>query len=59
MFNRLSNFKSHFISEIRNLVELYYVFCQQPDTSVYITNLLYKNQYFCNNIENVSNPGHS
>ena len=58
MFNRLGSFKSHSISKIRNLVGLHYVFCWQPDMSAYVMDLLYKNKYFCDNIENVGNLGH-
>ncbi len=46
------------MSEIRNLVGLHYAFCRQPDTSAYVTDLLYKDKYLCDNIENVGNSGH-
>ena len=58
MFDKFGSFKSHSISEIRNLVGLYYVFCWQSDTSTYIMDLLYKNQYFYDDSENVGDLGH-
>ena len=58
MFDRLGSFKSHPMSEIRNLVESHYVFCQQPDMAAYIMDLLYKMNYLCDNIENVGNLCH-
>ncbi len=58
MFDRLGSFRSHSMSEIRNLVGSHYAFCWQPDTLAYVTDLLYKNKYLCDNIENVGNPGH-
>ncbi len=45
------------MSEIRNLVGSHYAFCRQPDTSAYVTDLLYKEKYFCDDIENVGNLG--
>ncbi len=58
MFNRLSSFKSHSMSKIRNLIELHYAFYWRPNTSAYITDLLYKNKYLCDDIENLGNLGH-
>ncbi len=58
MFDRLGGFKSHSMSEIQNLFGSHYAFCWQPDMSAYITDLLYKNKYLCDDIENVSNLGH-
>ncbi len=58
MFDRLGSFKSHFMSEIRNLVGSHYAFCQRPDTSAYVTDLLYKDKYFYDDIENVGNLGY-
>ncbi len=46
------------MSEIRNLVGSHYAFCRQPDTSVSITDLLYKDKYLCDDIENGGNLGH-
>ncbi len=47
------------MSEIRNLVRSHYVFCCQPDISAYVIDLLYKNKYLCDDIENVGNLGHN
>lgn len=58
MLNRLGSFKSYSISKIRNLVRLYYAFYQQLDISTYITDLLSKNRYRVNDIENMSNWGY-
>ncbi len=58
MFNRLSSFKSHSISEIRNLVGSHYTFCRWPDMSAHIMVLLYKNKHLYDNIENVGNLSH-
>ncbi len=46
------------MSEIRNLVGSHYAFCWRPDTSAYVTDLLYKDKYLCDDIENVGNLGH-
>ncbi len=46
------------MSEIRNLVESHYAFCRRPDMSAYVTDLLYKDKYLCDDIENVGNLGH-
>ncbi len=46
------------MSEIRNLVGSHYAFCRRPDTSTYVTDLLYKDKYLYDNIENVGNLGH-
>ncbi len=58
MFDRLGSFRSYSMSKIRNLVGLHYAFCWRPDTSAYIIDLLYKNKYLCNDIENVGNLSH-
>ncbi len=58
MFDRLGSFRSHSMSEIRNLVGSHYAFCRRPDTSAYVTDLLYKDKYLCDDIENVGNLGH-
>ncbi len=58
MFDRLSSFRNHSMSEIRNLVRSHYTFFWQQDTSAYVTDLLYKDKYLCDDIENVSNLGH-
>ncbi len=58
MFDRLGSFRNHSMSEIRNLVWSHYAFCQRPDTSAYVTHLLYKDKYFYDDIENVGNLGH-
>lgn len=55
MFNGLGSFCSHIISDIQNLVRAHYAFCWQPNTANYIVELLYKNKFLCNNIENISN----
>ncbi len=57
MFDRLGSFRSHSMSEIRNLVGSHYAFCRRPDTSAYITDLLYKDKYLYDDIENVGNLG--
>ncbi len=46
------------MSEIQNLVRSHYAFCRRPDTSTYVMDLLYKDKYLCDNIENVDNLGH-
>lgn len=58
MLDRHSNFKSYFITKIRNIVGLYYTFCQQLDTSTYVVDLFNKDNYICDNIKNVVNGGH-
>ena len=56
MLDRLNSFRSYFISEIQNMVELHYPFYWQLDVSAYIMDLLYKNKFFCDNMDNL---GHS
>ncbi len=58
MFDKLGSFRSHSMSEIRNLVGSHYVFFRQPYTSAYVMDLLYKDKYLCDDIENVGNLGH-
>ena len=58
MFDKLNSFRSHFMSEIRNLVRLHYAFCWRPNISAYIIYLLYNDKYLCDNIENIGNLGH-
>lgn len=43
------------MNKIQNLVELYYGFWQQSNTLTYIRGLLHKNNYLCDNIENLDN----
>ncbi len=46
------------MSEIRNLVGSHYTFCRRSDMSAYFTDLLYKDKYLSDDIENVGNLGH-
>ncbi len=43
------------MTDIRTLIGAYYAFCRRPDTSSYVADLLYKDKFFCDEIENVSN----
>ena len=55
MLDRFGGFRSYAMTDIQILVGVYHSFCKRPDTSSYIANLLYKDKFLCNNIENVSN----
>ena len=55
MLDRLGGFRSHAMTDIRTLVGAHYAFCRRTDTSSYVANLLYKDKFLCDNIENVSN----
>ncbi len=58
MFDRLGSFRSYSLSEIRNLVESHYAFCRRMDTLAYVTDILWKDKYLCDNIENVIDLSH-
>lgn len=58
MLDRLSSFKSNFISKIQIFGRLYYAFCQYLDTSTYITYLSDKKRYFYDNIKFIRNENH-
>ena len=55
MLDRLGSFHSYEITDIRTLVDTHYALCRRPDTSSYVGDLLYKDKFFCDDIENVSN----
>ena len=55
MLDRLGGFHSYAITDIRTLVDTHYTFCKRLNTSSYVTDLLYKDKFLCNNIEIVSN----
>ena len=43
------------MTDIRTLVGAHYAFCSWSDTSSYVTDLLYKDKFLSDDIENVSN----
>ncbi len=55
MLDRLGSFHSHSMTNIRTLVGAHYAFCRRPDTSSYVMDLLYKDKFLFEDIENVSN----
>ncbi len=55
MLDRLDSFRSHSMTNIRTLVGAHYAFCRRLDTSSYVADLLYKDKFLCDDIENVSN----
>ena len=55
MLDKLDGFRSYAMTDIWILVSAHYVFYRRPDTSSYITNLLYKDRFLYDNFENVSN----
>lgn len=55
MLNRLNSFCSHTITNIQTLIDVHYAFYRHLDSSSYIIDLLYKDKFFCDNIENVGN----
>ena len=55
MLDRLGGFRSHPMTDIWTLVNAHYAFYRWTDTSSYIMNLLYKDKFLCDNIENMSN----
>lgn len=59
MLDGFSSFKSYSMSEIWNLIGLYYTFYKQLDISSYVMNLLYNNKSLYNNIRNISNWDYS
>lgn len=58
MFDKLGSFKSYSISKIPSSVELYYIFCLQPNMLVNMIDLLFKNTYLCDKLENVDNKSY-
>lgn len=40
------------------MVGLYYTFCQQMETFAHVMDLLYKEEFICDNIKNVDNQGY-
>lgn len=56
--DRLGSFRSHSITDIQTLVESHYAFRKQSNTSTYIVDLLDKDRYFYDDIENIGNWGH-
>lgn len=55
---KTGQFRKSSMSTIQNLVRLHYVFYPRSDISADIIDLLYKNEYLRDNIENVSNQNH-
>ena len=55
MLDRLDDFRSYVMIDLQTLVGAYYAFCKWPDISSYVADLLYKNKFLYDNIENVSN----
>lgn len=55
MLDRLNGFCNHAITDIKILVDAHYAFCRQPDISNYVMDLLYKDKFSCDDIEEVSN----
>lgn len=55
MLDRLGGFYSYAITDIWTLVGVYYAFGKRLDTSSYVADLLYKDKFLCDDIENMSN----
>ena len=55
MLDRLGSFHSYAMTDIQTLVGAHYTFCKRPDISSYVADLLYKDKFLCDDIENVSN----
>lgn len=58
MLDKLSSFRSHTMTEIRILVGAHYAFCKRLNILDYTVELLEKNKFFCDDIENVNNSRH-
>ena len=58
MLDKLGSFRSHAMTEIRTLVGIHYAFCRRPNISDYVAELLEKDKFLCDNIENMSNEKH-
>ncbi len=43
------------MTDIRTLIGAHYTFCRRPDTSSYAADLLYKDKFLYDEIENVGN----
>lgn len=54
MLNKLDSYVSHIMTNIKILVSAYYAFCKWLEILRYITDLLYKIKFFCNNTQNLS-----
>lgn len=55
ILDKLNSFCSHTMTEIFTLVSVYYSFFKRLDTLDYLAELLKKNKFFYNNIENIGN----
>lgn len=55
MLDRLSSFHSQAMTNIQSLAGAHHIFYRRLDISSYVTDVLYKDKFLCDTIENVSN----
>ena len=58
MLNKLGSFRSHAIIEIQTLVGAHFTCWKQSGNLDYIAEVIKKDKFLYNNIENVSNKSH-
>lgn len=51
----MSSFQNYTVTNNQTLVDIFYICYKQLKTLDYITDLFYKNNFYCNNTKNLSN----